>query len=106
MDEKDPPIKKWIAPGNRYLERDYDMTSIPPKVSIKIGSLVVEKGDKVSFRIFKMDLTDVLHHILAMFEVKFRPSFFPFTEPSAEVDISCIFCKGEGCKVCFSNKGF
>jgi phenylalanyl-tRNA synthetase alpha chain len=33
-------------------------------------------------------------------EVRFRPSFFPFTEPSAEVDISCIFCKGSGCRVC------
>jgi phenylalanyl-tRNA synthetase alpha chain len=33
-------------------------------------------------------------------EVRFRPSFFPFTEPSAEVDISCVFCKGQGCRVC------
>ena len=33
-------------------------------------------------------------------EVRFRPSYFPFTEPSAEVDISCVFCKGSGCRVC------
>ena len=45
-------------------------------------------------------MTDFLQYMFGDVEVRFRPSFFPFTEPSAEVDISCIFCEGEGCRVC------
>jgi phenylalanyl-tRNA synthetase alpha chain len=51
------------------------------------------------------DLKNTLYHFVReMFgkdtKIRFRPSFFPFTEPSAEIDISCIICKGSGCKVC------
>ena len=45
-------------------------------------------------------LEGFLKHMFGDVEVRFRPSFFPFTEPSAEVDISCIFCHGKGCRVC------
>jgi phenylalanyl-tRNA synthetase alpha chain len=45
-------------------------------------------------------MVEFLKHMFGDVEVRFRPSFFPFTEPSSEVDISCVFCKGEGCRVC------
>ncbi|WP_292662159.1 phenylalanine--tRNA ligase subunit alpha [Nitratifractor sp.] len=91
-----PPIR-MIAPGAVF-RRDYDLTHTP--MFHQVEGLVVEEGDKVSFANLKWILTDFLHEMFGEVEVRFRPSFFPFTEPSAEVDISCIFCGGEGCRVC------
>ncbi len=91
-----PPIR-MIAPGAVF-RRDYDLTHTP--MFHQVEGLVVEHGDKVSFASLKWILTDFLHYMFGDVEVRFRPSFFPFTEPSAEVDISCIFCRGEGCRVC------
>ncbi|WP_456431335.1 phenylalanine--tRNA ligase subunit alpha [Nitratifractor sp.] len=91
-----PPIR-IIAPGAVF-RRDYDLTHTP--MFHQVEGLVVEEGDSVSFANLKWILTDFLRHMFGEVEVRFRPSFFPFTEPSAEVDISCIFCKGEGCRVC------
>ena len=91
-----PPIR-MIAPGAVF-RRDYDITHTPMFHQIE-GLLVDDKG-KVSFANLKFILEGFLHHMFGDVEVRFRPSFFPFTEPSAEVDISCIFCKGEGCRVC------
>jgi phenylalanyl-tRNA synthetase alpha chain len=91
-----PPIR-MIAPGAVF-RRDYDLTHTP--MFHQVEGLVVEHGDKVSFASLKWILTDFLHYMFGDVEVRFRPSFFPFTEPSAEVDISCIFCQGEGCRVC------
>ena len=61
---------------------------------------LVEEGDKISFANLKDILQNFLVYMFGDVKVRFRPSFFPFTEPSTEVDISCIFCKGCGCRVC------
>ena len=91
-----PPIR-IIAPGSVF-RRDYDLTHTP--MFHQVEGLVVEEAGKVSFANLKYILTDFLHHMFGDVDVRFRPSFFPFTEPSAEVDISCIFCEGKGCRVC------
>jgi phenylalanyl-tRNA synthetase alpha chain len=96
MLKEKPPIR-MIAPGAVF-RRDYDLTHTP--MFHQVEGLVVEEKGKVSFANLKAILTDFLHHMFGDVEVRFRPSFFPFTEPSAEVDISCIFCKGSGCRVC------
>jgi len=96
MLKEKPPIR-MIAPGAVF-RRDYDLTHTP--MFHQVEGLVVEEKGKVSFANLKAILTDFLHHMFGDVEVRFRPSFFPFTEPSAEVDISCIFCKGNGCRVC------
>ena len=90
-----PPVRV-IAPGTVY-RRDSDLTHSPMFHQIE-GFLVDEK---VTFG----DLKGILTHFLNEFfgeglDVRFRPSFFPFTEPSAEVDIACVICGGEGCRVC------
>jgi len=96
MMSQKPPIR-IIAPGSVF-RRDYDLTHTP--MFHQVEGLVVEEAGKVSFANLKYILTDFLHHMFGDVDVRFRPSFFPFTEPSAEVDISCIFCEGEGCRVC------
>jgi phenylalanyl-tRNA synthetase alpha chain len=96
MLQSKPPIR-MIAPGSVF-RRDYDLTHTP--MFHQVEGLVVDKSGKVSFANLKSILTDFLHYMFGDVAVRFRPSFFPFTEPSAEVDISCIFCEGEGCRVC------
>lgn len=91
-----PPIR-MIAPGAVF-RRDYDVTHTP--MFHQVEGLVVDKSGVVSFANLKSVLTDFLRYMFGDVDVRFRPSFFPFTEPSTEVDISCIFCKGSGCKVC------
>ncbi len=91
-----PPIR-MIAPGSVF-RRDYDITHTP--MFHQVEGLVVEEEGKVSFANLKFILEDFLKTMFGEVEVRFRPSFFPFTEPSAEVDISCIFCAGTGCRVC------
>ena len=66
----------------------------------QVEGLLVDESGKVSFANLKFILEDFLKYMFGDVEVRFRPSFFPFTEPSTEVDISCVFCKGEGCRVC------
>ncbi|MEA3545835.1 MAG: phenylalanine--tRNA ligase subunit alpha [Thermodesulfobacteriota bacterium] len=90
-----PPIR-IIAPGTVY-RRDSDLTHSPMFHQIE-GFLVDER---VTFG----DLKGILIHFLNEFfgsghKIRFRPSFFPFTEPSAEVDIECVICDGAGCRVC------
>jgi len=91
-----PPIR-MIAPGAVF-RKDYDLTHTP--MFHQVEGLVVQKKGEVSFANLKSILSDFLHYMFGDVEVRFRPSFFPFTEPSAEVDISCIFCNGDGCRVC------
>ena len=91
-----PPIR-MIAPGSVF-RRDYDLTHTP--MFHQVEGLLVDKEGTVSFSNLKYILEDFLKYMFGDVEVRFRPSFFPFTEPSAEVDISCIFCKGDGCRVC------
>jgi len=83
-----------IAPGSVF-RRDYDLTHTP--MFHQVEGLVVDEKGKISFANLKAILTDFLHYMFGDVDVRFRPSFFPFTEPS---DISCIFCGGEGCRVC------
>ncbi|WP_234697169.1 phenylalanine--tRNA ligase subunit alpha [Nitrosophilus alvini] len=96
MQNTKPPIR-MISPGAVF-RRDFDLTHTPMFHQVE-GLLVDEKG-AVSFANLKFLLQDFLTYMFGDVEVRFRPSFFPFTEPSAEVDISCIFCEGEGCRVC------
>ena len=91
-----PPIR-MIAPGAVF-RKDYDLTHTP--MFHQVEGLVVQKKGEVSFANLKSILSDFLHYMFGDVEVRFRPSFFPFTEPSAEVDISCIFCEAKGCRVC------
>jgi phenylalanyl-tRNA synthetase alpha chain len=91
-----PPIR-MISPGSVF-RRDFDLTHTP--MFHQVEGLVVEEEGKVSFANLKYILEDFLTHMFGDVKVRFRPSFFPFTEPSAEVDISCIFCSGKGCRVC------
>ena len=95
MERKAPPIR-IICPGRVY-RCDSDLTHTP--MFHQVEGLVVDKD--ISFA----DLKGVVDQFLkAFFEadlpVRFRPSYFPFTEPSAEVDIQCTNCRGEGCRVC------
>lgn len=95
MENQEPPLR-YIAPGKVY-RCDSDITHTP--MFHQVEGFLVDR--QVSFadlkgvlglfsrRIFQNDLP-----------LRFRPSFFPFTEPSAEVDISCVICKGAGCRVC------
>ena len=96
MMRQKPPIR-MISPGAVF-RRDFDLTHTPQFHQIE-GLMVDEEG-KVSFANLKWILEDFLHTMFGDVDVRFRPSFFPFTEPSAEVDISCIFCEGKGCRVC------
>ena len=93
---KAPPVR-MIAPGAVF-RRDMDLTHTP--MFHQVEGLVVEQGDRVSFANLKYVLEEFLRYMFGSVQVRFRPSFFPFTEPSTEVDISCIFCRGHGCRVC------
>lgn len=95
MQTHKPPFR-IIAPGRVY-RRDSDVTHTPMFHQIE-GLLVDESA---SFA----DLKGVVHLFLVQFferslKLRFRPSFFPFTEPSAEVDIGCVICDSKGCRVC------
>lgn len=93
--EPNTPIR-IIAPGKVY-RRDYDATHSP--MFTQVEGLVVDKD--ISFSDLKGMLETFIHQIFnENVGVRFRPSFFPFTEPSAEVDISCVMCQGKGCRVC------
>jgi phenylalanyl-tRNA synthetase alpha chain len=95
MQNSEPPLK-IIAPGRVY-RCDSDLTHTPMFHQVE-GFLVDED---VSFA----DLKGVLYDFLTSFferdlKLRFRPSYFPFTEPSAEADIECVMCNGKGCRVC------
>ena len=94
--EPNTPIR-MIAPGRVYRRDDYDATHSP--MFTQVEGLVVDEG--IRFSDLKGTLEFFLHKIFhEKVGVRFRPSFFPFTEPSAEVDISCVMCHGKGCRVC------
>jgi phenylalanyl-tRNA synthetase alpha chain len=94
--EKQPPPVRIIAPGAAY-RCDSDVTHTP--MFHQVEGLMVDKD--VSFGDLKGILTVFVHQMFGQdIDLRFRPSFFPFTEPSAEVDIQCVICRGEGCRVC------
>ena len=85
-----------VAPGAVF-RRDDDPTHSP--MFFQIEGLLVDRG--VHFGHLKGVLNAFLHQVFgADVQTRFRPSFFPFTEPSAEVDIQCIYCRGKGCRLC------
>ena len=96
MESSEPPLK-IICPGRVY-RCDSDLTHTPMFHQVE-GLLI---SDESSFA----DLKGIVESFLQVFfekndlAVRFRPSYFPFTEPSAEVDIQCVMCSGEGCRVC------
>jgi phenylalanyl-tRNA synthetase alpha chain len=95
MEKQNPPVR-IIAPGKVY-RPDADISHSP--MFHQIEGLYVDKG--VTFGDLKGTLTFFLKHVFGEeIGVRFRPSFFPFTEPSAEVDIRCVMCHGKGCRVC------
>ena len=101
MEKESPPIR-IIAPGRCYRRDAVDASHFP--MFHQIEGLAVDK--KITFSDLKGSLTYFVHQMFGRdTKLRFRPSFFPFTEPSAEVDISCIMCKGSGCRVC-SGKGW
>lgn len=96
MEQRTPPIR-MICPGRVYRADEVDATHSP--VFHQVEGLVVDKG------ITMCDLKGVLEQFAHELygpetKVRFRPSFFPFTEPSVEVDVSCSECGGKGCRVC------
>ncbi|MGO2243497.1 MAG: phenylalanine--tRNA ligase subunit alpha [Halomonas sp.] len=96
MKDCEPPIR-IVCPGRVY-RSDSDLTHTP--MFHQVEGLLVDEG--ISFADLKGTIEDFLQ---AFFErddlsVRFRPSYFPFTEPSAEVDIQCVMCSGSGCRVC------
>jgi len=101
MENTHPPIR-MISPGKCYRRDAIDASHFP--MFHQVEGLAVDK--KVTFSDLKGSLTYFVHRMFGRkIHLRFRPSYFPFTEPSAEVDISCIICKGSGCRVC-SNKGW
>ncbi len=95
MEKMKPPVR-FLSPGFVY-RHDYDISHSP--MFQQVEGLYVDKN--VSFA----ELKGVLTYFFQNFfnegtKLRFRPSFFPFTEPSAEVDITCVMCQGKGCRVC------
>ena len=95
MEKRRPPVR-IIAPGKVY-RCDSDLTHTP--MFHQVEGLLVD--ERVSFGDLKGVLTGFVHQMFGPDTgLRFRPSFFPFTEPSAEVDIRCVICRGKGCRVC------
>ena len=95
MRAQKPPIAV-IAPGRVY-RNDSDMTHTP--MFHQVEGIVV--GERTSFANLKAMLNTFVEHFFEQpLGMRLRPSYFPFTEPSAEVDIECVFCHGKGCRVC------
>jgi phenylalanyl-tRNA synthetase alpha chain len=100
MESEKPPLR-IVSPGKVY-RVDYDVTHSPMFHQVE-GFLVDER---ITFGDLKGVLVEFVHQFFGEgTAVRFRPSFFPFTEPSAEVDIGCVMCGGSGCRVC-SNTGW
>lgn len=94
METMQPPLK-MIALG-KVFRKDSDITHSP--MFTQMEGLVVDEN--VSLADLKGTLNMFIEAMFGKRPTRFRPSFFPFTEPSAEMDIQCIFCSGKGCKVC------
>jgi len=95
MEKMKPPLR-IVVPGTVY-RHDADTSHSP--MFHQVEGLVVDRF--ISFAHLKGILTYFVHELFSSkIKVRFRPSYFPFTEPSAELDISCIFCLGEGCHIC------
>lgn len=96
LENQEPPVRV-IAPG-RVFRKDWDLTHTP--MFHQVEGLLIDEN--VSFSVLKGTLEEFLRLFFEKDDLKtrFRPSYFPFTEPSMEVDISCVICSGSGCRVC------
>jgi phenylalanyl-tRNA synthetase alpha chain len=95
MEKQKPPVR-IIMPGKVY-RCDSDLTHTP--MFHQVEGLLVDEN--ISFGDLKGTLTAFVHQMFdEKTSLRFRPGFFPFTEPSAEVDILCVICRGKGCRVC------
>ncbi len=96
MENQSPPVR-IIAPGRCYRRDTPDSTHSP--VFYQVEGLCVDKG--VTFADMKGVISTFAKQLFGSnMKIRFRPSFFPFTEPSAEYDFSCMICEGKGCRVC------
>ena len=95
MEKQTPPIR-IICPGRVY-RRDSDLTHTP--MFHQVEGLLIDEG--IGFTHLKGTVIDFLQKFFERdLAVRFRPSYFPFTEPSAEVDVECVHCNGKGCRFC------
>ena len=94
MKEKKAPFR-MVCPGKVYIS-DYDVSHTP--MFHQMEGLMV--GEDISFANLKAILTEFVKKVFGDTNVRFRPHFFPFTEPSAEMDVECVICKGKGCRLC------
>lgn len=100
MESEKPPLRV-VSPGRVY-RHDYDISHSP--MFHQVEGFMVDEG--ITFSDLKGVLGEFIHQFFGKdVPVRFRPSFFPFTEPSAEVDMGCVMCRGKGCRVC-SNTGW
>ncbi len=96
MEAFQPPVRV-VVPGMAYRRDPYDASHAPAFAQIE--GLAVDEG--ITFRDFKATLSEFVRRFFGPdAKTRFRPSFFPFTEPSAEVDVSCRLCAGRGCSAC------
>ncbi len=96
MEKNQPPIR-IIAPGRVYRSDEVDATHSP--VFHQVEGLVIDKN--ITMADLKGALAEFAKEVFGdKVKVKFRPHYFPFTEPSAEMDVSCVMCGGEGCRIC------
>jgi phenylalanyl-tRNA synthetase alpha chain len=94
MQNKKAPFR-MVCPGKVY-RSDYDVSHTP--MFHQMEGLMV--GENISFANLKAILTEFVNKVFGETKVRFRPHFFPFTEPSAEMDVECVICKGKGCRLC------
>ena len=95
MEKQKPPVR-IVCPGKVY-RCDSDLTHTP--MFHQVEGLLIDEN--ISFGDLKGVLTTFVHQMFdEQTSLRFRPSFFPFTEPSAEVDILCVMCRGKGCRIC------
>ncbi len=96
MERSQPPVR-IVVPGFVFRRDPFDASHAPAFEQIE--GLAVDEG--ISFVDFKASISYFVHRFFgADAAIRFRPSFFPFTEPSAEVDVSCAICAGDGCSTC------
>jgi len=96
MESRKPPIK-IIAPGRVFRKDEVDATHSP--VFHQLEGLVVDKG--ITMGDLKGALSFFARELFGSHvKTRFRPHYFPFTEPSAEMDVSCFSCEGKGCRIC------
>jgi phenylalanyl-tRNA synthetase alpha chain len=94
--QKYPPPIRVLIPGNAYRQDPFDPSHAP--AFMQVEGLCIDEG--ISFVDLKATLSNFARRFFGAGKTRFRPSFFPFTEPSAEMDIQCGVCGGSGCSVC------